>query len=221
MRKRRQVCLVGLFSLLLSLQLCRDVVAYDEPDNFAGLKFGEDLTKQMEECPIDTFLENILKQNLRGRIDDNMMSRQYDYAKINQSKTRCYTITRARDRIFATLWNMGEIQREIFSITATLLDGKLVLISGEFATSNTLLLLSILNQRYGKPTTQLVQPWMSKSGVKTTSMQVVWKGKNVSITLDERGTQIDIGSINYETEAWLDYQRQLQAERIKKGASGL
>ena len=42
---------ISLLLLFLSLRFCGYVLAYDEPDNFAGLKFGEDLTKQMEECP--------------------------------------------------------------------------------------------------------------------------------------------------------------------------
>jgi hypothetical protein len=36
--------------LVPTLCLTQSLFAYDEPDNFAGLKFGQDLTKQLPEC---------------------------------------------------------------------------------------------------------------------------------------------------------------------------
>jgi hypothetical protein len=178
-------------------------LAYDEPDNFAGLKFGEDLTKQMEKCPHGS-------------------SGLPDQGKIRALGTRCYAYPLEKGQIITYgLYNMGEIQHEVKGILAQQLDGKLVEVGLYFESSKASVLLSILNQRYGKPTDQSQQPWMSKGGIKATSTHAVWKGRNVSITLVERASKIDEGYITYDTEAWTEYLRHRRLETIKKGASGL
>ena len=194
---------VSLLLLFLSLRFCVYVLAYDEPDNFAGLKFGEDLTKQMEECP-------------------HVSSAFPDLPKIKALGTRCYAYPLQKGQIVTySLYNMGEIQHQVKGILAQQLDGKLVQIALYFESSKASVLLPILNQRYGPPTDQSQQPWVSKGGIKATSIRAVWKGTNVSITLVERASKIDEGYISYDTEAWTEYLRQRRLETIKKGAGGL
>ena len=197
-------------SLFLSIQFCGYLFAYDEPDNFAGLKFGEDLTKQMEECPHDQFLTN--------RSPSGFL--YYDYARIRALGKRCYGKSQVKGNLkLYTLYNMGEIQNQVIEISARQLDDKLVSIFLMIPSANASILLSIFNQRYGKPTDQSRQPWMSQGGVKTTSTLAIWTGKDVSIIFNERYGQIDRGLITYETEAWAADRRKHEAEEIKKKCS--
>jgi hypothetical protein len=184
---------IGLFSVisLLIIQLHGNLFAYEEPDSFAGLKFGEDLTTQIEKCP--------------------------GYG--SRSTTRCYEPIGTPP--FYVLHNIGEIQREVKLIFANQVDDKLAAVNLAFDSSKTRVLLSILKERYGDPTIESVEPWVSQGGVKTTSMQAIWKGQNVRITLRERSYKIDQGSIIYSTEAWSEHLKRIEAEKIKKGASGL
>lgn len=199
-RRRDSLKKIAAISLLISLLIIHgNLFAYDEPDSFAGLKFGEDLTTQIEECPTSYGVR--------------------DLSKIRQSGTRCYSPF--GNPLIYELYNMGEIQREVSNIFANQVDGKLAFVTLAFDSSKTRVLFSILKERYGEPTTQVVEPWVSKGGVKTTSMNATWKGRNVSITLTERGYKIDQGSIHYSTEAWHEYLKRIEAEKIKKGASGL
>lgn len=205
-RPRDSLKKIAAISLLISLLIIRfpgHLFAYEEPDSFAGLKFGEDLTTQIEKCPSVDFSSLFL-----------------DKQKVRVSGTRCYWPV-GTPAVFYSLYNMGEIQHEVKDIWAHLLDSKLAAVTLIFNSSKTSVLLSILRERYGEPTAQSVQPWVSKGGVKTTSTLVIWKGRNVSITLTERSHTIEEGSIRYSTEAWIEHLKRTEAEKIKKGASGL
>ena len=197
-RHRNKIAATGFLISLLIIH--GNLFAYEEPDSFAGLKFGEDLTTQIEKCPSSSY----------GGID---------VLKILQSKIRCYDPIGAPQSYL--LYNIGEIQRDVKNIFAHQVDGKLAAATLTFDSSKTRVLLSILKERYGEPTIERVEPWVSKGGVKTTSMEATWKGQNVSITLTERSYKIDQGSINYSTEAWREHLKRKEAEQVKKGASGL
>lgn len=209
-----------LLSLFLSLQFCGRLFAYDEPDNFAGLKFGEDVTKQTKQCPYLSLSSGV-------KIPDGQ--------KIKASGSRCYF---GSDEHYG-LFNMGEIEQEVDDIEADQIHGKLAHVTLGFLTKKTSVVFSILQQRYGKPTAQSQQPWISRHGdIRTTGLHAMWKGRKVSITLDERDAS-GLGKVDYETEAWAAHLRGLEseskraeseklkkeadkkAERINKAAKGL
>lgn len=192
------------FSLFMALFQGRGYsFGYDEPDNFAGLKFGENLTQQMDECPHSI---------------SPLGNKFNDYPKINKLGKRCYSEPVPKSYV---LYNMGEIKKYLIEIRAQQLDGKLAKVDLMMTTANAPILLSMLNERYGKPTEQSQQPWTSKTGVKTTSLLAIWRGANVSIVFNERWGQIDWGLITYESSAWATEKRRLEVETIKKGAGGL
>ena len=90
-----------------------------------------------------------------------------DLGKIKVLGTRCYGYPLKKGQIITYgLYNMGEIQDEVKGILAQQLDGKLVEIGLYFESSKASVLLSILNERYGKPTDQSEQPWISKAALK-------------------------------------------------------
>lgn len=157
----KKIAAISFFISLLIVRSYGHLFAYEEPDNFAGLKFGEDLTTQMEKCS--------------------------SFAP--RSGPRCY---QPLGTIYS-LYNVGEIQRELKRIFAHQVDGKLAAVTLNFDTSRTSVFFSILTERYGEPTTQTQEPWVSKGGVKTTSTLAIWKGRNVSIRFKAPSIQIDEG----------------------------
>ncbi len=193
MRSTVEIIAVGLF-----LSLLRGYAfAYDEPDNFAGLKFGQDLTKQMRPC-------RLVKDTEYGE--------------------RCYVDGPAdgiREGDSFTLRNVVDFLRH--DPEARQLNGKLAMVSFTFnnRTGEDETVLAILTRRYGAPTEQRQEPWVSRAGVRTTNLNVTWEGKNVTIFFEERGSTIDQGHVTYVTRAWIDHLRKRQAEKAKKGASGL
>lgn len=189
----------------LSVPIPALVFAYDEPDNFAGLKFGEALSKQIAECPYMLPPLNSLP----------------NLTKIRASGARCYARLVLSGEPFYVLFNMGDFQEEVSEIQAELWNGNIAQIRLMFPSSNASNLLAIFEQRYGKPTAKVQQPWMSKGGLKTTSLVAYWKGTNVSIIFNERYDTVDTGIIMYSTSAFIAEGERLKAEAIRKRASGL
>jgi hypothetical protein len=176
----------GLLLLTLSLQIPEYSFAYNEPDNFAGLRFGQDLTKQMQQCPY---------------VSLGSGAKSPDGKKIRASGVRCYH--RGGD-VYA-LWNMGELEHQFDMIDAQQIDGKLEYIYLAFRTNKFPTVFSLLQQRYGTPTQESRRSLTSKQRRSITSKHVVWKGRNVSITLDEVDPSDPdwiLGTVNYETKAW-------------------
>lgn len=188
------LCLVFLFFSVL-------VFAYDEPDHFAGVKFGQDLTKQVPKCPYES----------------------HDGVKIKALKKRCYAVTWSGSYPHKNyqLFNMGEIESFVLYITASQVNDKMESVRLDFNNNIAADLLAILNQRYGKPTTQSSEPWRSQGGLKVTSLLAVWKGQRVSITFRERVSEARYGTIDYETAAWVEYLAQQRAKTLKKATKGL
>jgi hypothetical protein len=193
---------IGVLFLLLSVQFC---FAYDEPDNFAGVKFKEDLRLQLVECP---YLDV-----------DGAYKKFPDYLKIKSLGKPCYSAGSLKDTY--VLSNMGEIQKYVFDISARQIDDRLEEIHMNFSSVGALRILAILNQRYGAPTEKSVEPWQSRGGVKTTSIRAIWKGEKVSILFREHNTRIEWGLLSYETDVSIADNRNRMEEAIKKSAGGL
>jgi len=177
---------LGLLFLMVWLQIGEYGFAYNEPDNFAGLKFGQDLTKQMRQCPY---------------VSLGSGAKSPDGKKIRASGVRCYY---QGGDVYA-LWNMGELEHQFDMIDAQQIDGKLEYVYLAFRTNKFPTVFSILQQRYGKPAQVSRRSLISKQRGSITSKRVVWKGRNVSITLDEVDPSDPdwiLGTVNYETKAW-------------------
>ncbi len=187
---------VFLFSVFFLLS-SEFVFAYDEPDNFAGLKFGEDLTRQIKACVNDT-------------------NRYPDWNVWDHAGTRCYQKQGESFR----LWNMG-MPDGVYRIRAQQLSGKFAAVELLFVSSAAATILATFKQRYGIPTKQSAEPWISRGGVKVTSLTASWTGKTVSILFQERAAQIDEGRITYQTKTWAEHMQAEAADKIKKEARGL
>jgi hypothetical protein len=166
--------------------------AYDEPDNFAGVKFGEDVTTQLPNCRESAV-----------------------YIK----KLPCWEELVKDER--GDLKNMGEIQKFVESIYYRQIDKKLEHVMLSFPSEKARALLDIFKTRYGEPTSVAERPWQSKGGVKTTSIYAEWAGPKISIIFEERGSSIDRGSIQYITGTMVSAFRRKQEEQRKKAAGGL
>jgi len=172
--------------------------AYDEPDNFAGVKFGVDVRTQLPDCrAVFRDFERKLKT-----LDDVY-------------NTRCY------EDGSSSLEHMGEIQRLVRIIFFGEVHSKLEQIELIFPSISAGALLTVLKQRYGEPTSTSQLPWKSLSGIETTNTHVEWQGKNVSIAFDERKSKINEGRIEYTTSAYREWAAKQAEERLKKSAGEL
>jgi hypothetical protein len=158
-----------LLSLFLPLQFCGQLLAYDEPDNFAGLKFGQDLAKQLPECS----------------------------KSIRTSGKRCYQKGAGSYNLGTyELYNMGDIQKLLVELTAKQSDaGGLSKVFGIFDSAKFVQLTSVLGNQYGRPTTVTQQ--VDSSGLPTGNTITIWKGRNISIIVEERVPQISRGMMTF------------------------
>jgi hypothetical protein len=178
-------------TLLGSVWVCGQSLAYEEPDNFAGLKFGEDIrTQDLHKC-----------SNLDAPT----------------SRLRCYTGTGAAGH----LKNVSEIERMVNEIFYAQINDKLESIQLTFSSGLTTTLLAVLTERYGSPTATVERPWQSVGGLKTTSTHVEWTGNNVWIIFDERAGKVNEGRVMYRTSVSREHAMQLQKELRKKAVGGL
>src|SRR5688572_10974208 len=125
-----------IFLVVALLPLARPAMAYNEPDSFAGLKFGEDLTRQMKTCA-------------------NNKDKYPDWDVWDRAGDRCYQKLGSSLR----LWNLG-MPDGVYRITAQQLNSKLAMVELLFANSNTATILATFKQRYGAPTSESVKSWL-------------------------------------------------------------
>ena len=169
----RQISVRGVVAVAAAtlLFVSNPIFAYDEPDNFAGVKFGQDVTAQLPNC-------------------------RESYAYLN--KKPCWQeLTKGEH---GELKNMGEIQNLVEGIFYRQIDNKFEYVSLYFRSEKASALLDIFKTRYGAPTYIAERPWQSKGGVKTTFIYAEWIGSNVSILFEGRGSSIDRGYIAYVTK---------------------
>jgi len=223
MNGQRKFVLVVLFAIVSLTYWEGCPFAYNEPDNFGGLKFGQDLTKQMKPCPFVSLASG---------------ARIADFKKIKASGARCHFGNFENDGHYG-LFNMGSIEAEVEDVEADQIDGKLVHVYLGFVPKKTVM-FAILEERYGKPTAQWEEPWTAPGSlkVKTTMKRAEWNGRKVSIKFDQVDA-VSLGNVDFVTDAWMNYQKSLKAkaqqaesekikkqaeekaERIKKAANGL
>jgi len=148
-------------SILLSVST--PIFAYDEPDNFSAIKFGEDVRTQLPVCLNPTELAD--KYQRSGNFEkykEELFARCYNPA-INQPSLKI-----VMDNV-GELKNMGEISRMVTKISYAQVNDKLERIQLTFSVRQADSLLTILKQRYGQPTSVREEPWQSQGGAKSTS----------------------------------------------------
>lgn len=193
---------------VLTLIFITPTLAYDEPDNFAGIKFGQDVRQQIPECPH--------KVEFGGRY------RVVDERQTKSLSGPCYLdmfIGSAR-RMYS-IYNLGQIGEKFSRVGTSNIDDKLVHVYMAFPSVGATHLLEVFTARYGIPSIQKTENVQSGIGATFTSRNVAWNGKRVSIVFKERDNKIDEGSIQYLTAEWVADQRRREAESVKKGAGGL
>src|SRR6185369_11034616 len=126
---------IGFFFLFITAFLLfagsEFVSAYNEPDNFAGLKFGHDLTKQIRECIL--LIQTRCYKTVRSAADQNP---ERDLPSPGDYR----------------LYNMGEFQAAVDEIVADQQDGKLIRVTALVNTDKAQSVLEMLKHRYGNPT---------------------------------------------------------------------
>ena len=167
---------------------------WDKPDTFAGLKFGEDLTKQIVACS---------PTKISG-----------------PGNTPCYR--RLYEERF-DLYNLISLPG-VYRIEANQLNHKLFRIVLQFRTNKAPELLLILNQKYGPPTRASTKPWeLNGMATGITSYEAQWTNTVVTLGFYERDWRIDRGQVVYQTLESIERERKKAeaAEPIRKGAGGL
>jgi len=164
---------------------------WNEPDSFAGLEFGDDLTKQITACPSSWMGTGYKKQCYEKSVSDGWFELQ----------------------------NVVDLPG-VFRIYAIQLNAKLAAISLSFRNREAAELLEVLRQKYGAPTKSSTNEWRSPLSA-TTSYEALWIGKRVSIIFKERIDEIHKGIVEYKTKEWIEARQAKNAEAIKKGIGGL
>ncbi len=177
------------------------VSAYNEPDNFAGLKFGHDLTKQIRECIL--LIQTRCYKTVRSPADQNP---ERDSPSPGDYR----------------LYNMGEFQAAVDEIVADQQDGKLIRVTALVNSDKAQSVLEMLKHRYGKPTQEDSEA--DGSPVSPNNRTFFWKGQRVSIQFETRVPALQRGRISW---TWMESQKGRgrskaagKTEHTKKRAAG-
>ena len=138
--------------------------AYSEPDNFAGLKFGQDLTKQIRQC-IAVFIQVRCYKIGHLPADQNP---ERDLSGLGDYR----------------LYNMGEFQSPADELIADQQNGKLIRVTALVNSAKAQSVLEMLKQRYGKPTQEDLE--VDGNPVPLNNSTIIWKGQRVSIQFETR-----------------------------------
>lgn len=172
---------------------------WNEPEEFRGLKFGQDLRKVLRSCP----------SNWDG-------------------KSRCYSKLSQHADLpgdHFVLYNFGPIGGVWIAARATQIQNRLVKISLEFQSKDFEQLRKIFIERYGAPTHEDEKEVTNPLGARFRKRTTWWEGKRLTIFLGERSHRIDYGLANYSTpdEISLSIKEQETQEKkgVKKGVQDL
>jgi hypothetical protein len=179
---------------------------WNEPDEFRGLKFGEDLRQMIPECP---------SSYTAGR----------KYYHWTDTKERCWQPLFAPSGPEAVyeLHNFPSLGRvPAGQLWAMQIDNRFSHISitvehDLFADD----LRQMLVTRYGRPTEDKTVQVQTKAGAFFTSRELTWAGKHINVEFHERSTRIDETRVDVYTLAWMAYQQQKRDQLRRQGAEGL
>lgn len=156
-----------------------------EPDAFMGIRLGESLTAQVPECA--------KRQGGYG----------YDYTV----KDRCFReLVPASDDHAALLEidNSPEIGLPIFQVRPFVVSGDFEGMHFLYDHFNYLKMYELFLARYGEPTSVNTESFQTTGGASFAGNVYVWQGKNVTITVNEYGSQIDKGLVTIVTKKYYE-----------------
>jgi hypothetical protein len=108
------------------------------------------------------------------------------------------------------------------SLFVDVVDNQVASVNTTFELSRYSDLAAIFKERYGQPTETASTNWQTTAGLTIPGQVMLWKGKKVSIALQERGghSRIDQGSINVWTDLREQHVVKKNEEHLKKAAKG-
>jgi hypothetical protein len=170
---------------------------WNEPDEFRGLKLGQNLRDQSRECP--------------------------EFPSATQN--RCWKQIGPPDAYGSTLYtlhNFGPVgDLSGGAMYARQLNDRLVWIAITMAHDGYSRLRDIVLQRYGRPTSESTEEVVTKAGVKWPKVISRWLGSRVNIELYERSLRVDQTSLTAYTAEFTEHEQRKRREEGKKGGRDL
>jgi hypothetical protein len=183
-------------------------IAWEEPSEFRGMKFGKDLTKTIPSCPSDFWPNSTIKK----------------LYKPWETKIRCWEPSQVDTKageMYYTFHNFGPIGDVVVQMSGFQLNHRLGQIILLFSSESFSQLLTIFIARYGEPSQQNREEVANAFGATFLNQIAEWHGSNVSIRMKERWTKIDEGIITLTTDFWRDHVSKKAIDRVKKGRDDL
>jgi hypothetical protein len=170
---------------------------WNEPDEFRGLKLGQNVRDQARECP-------------RSPSD---------------TKERCWTLVVPPDAEGSALYelrNFGPIgDLSGGAMAAKQWHDRLIRIEVTMSHDGYLRLRDIALERYGRPTSEVTEEVVTKAGVKWPNQISRWQGSRVSIELEERSSRVDRTTLSAYTAEFPEHEQRKFREEPKKGGRDL
>ncbi len=185
MKKRLQ------YLLICSFFLVSPAFAWNEPDGFKGLKWGDPPSEIEASFPKGKTLpelEQLFKVDARS------------------SYIQRFNIT------------IGDIRTGgLFYF----LDGGFVHLSLLIKSAQFLILAAIFRERYGEPHAEREEVVKTKAGAQFTNKILSWQGENVTIRLQRYGSRIDTGEAEMGLKSWREYLLKKTGKQVKDAAKDL
>lgn len=170
-----------------------------EPDSFMGMKFGEVLP----ECPMVK--------------PDPVFYIEYDYSKMRAENRLCYTRANTASPL-KEVQNLPDIGMPITLNWPYLVNGLFEGFYFQFYNRNYDRLEGMFIARYGEPTSKEPVTLKNQVGLSFESVELIWQGTNVTITLSKYGSEFDKGKVMVVTRAYaknLEDQREAERNTLK------
>jgi hypothetical protein len=172
------------------------VHAFNEPDNFMGIKFWQELVESetLKTCRLSASWEPERETGLCFTPGDSPAIKNVDIG----------------------------LGRLTTSATADLVGKKLARLQITFQQDAYPTAVALFKERYGAPTKIATETVTTKAGLNIQGQAMLWTGKRLSIVLRERGgdLRIDRGEIVYETDLWQEHAKKRNSDWIKQKSKG-
>jgi hypothetical protein len=178
--------------LVLVLLWTEQGAAFNEPDGFQKLKFGQDPKLLAPECP-------------KPRIVNWEICWEGD--KYNPG--------------FLRIYNTKVGKAGLINGLAWLIDGRMESLTFDFASIFFTELLATFTEGYGEPTKMETEIVRNRAGASFKNRIAIWTGEKISIRLEERSYRVDDGKVTYETPKWKTHREQKFKEDVTKGVKDL
>lgn len=166
---------------------CPARISYGESDimTFRGLRFGEDVRKQIPEC------------TKKCQFPDYDGYCHY----LDLPKKTCWKAYQKAGKTPARIIFFDSLSEKLGIQEAGInqIDDKLSAVTFYFTTAAFTVLESLFREKYGNPTRATEAPWQSKGGVSTTSQTRIWELKGLHVEIKAPTDSIDEGRGSLQT----------------------